>query len=132
MGAGATTSHSLAFIHGTWVDCTPILRTGDGIEYDKKKDVLYAYRHSYAQCHADAGVLVEVLGELMSHRKLDTIGCDHFPHRRVLLARPSRPSRRPAAHPRTPARHNDLDDWAGAEAMPSEEVASGRRCRGAD
>ena len=50
----------------------PALRTGDGIEYDKSKIVLYAYRHSYAQRHADAGVPVDVLRELMSHRKLDT------------------------------------------------------------
>jgi hypothetical protein len=50
----------------------PVLRTADDIEYDKAKVVLYAYRHSYAQRHADAGVPVEVLRELMSHRKLDT------------------------------------------------------------
>jgi hypothetical protein len=50
----------------------PVLHTGDGIEYDKTKIVLYAYRHSYAQRHADAGVPVEVLRELMSHRKLET------------------------------------------------------------
>jgi hypothetical protein len=50
----------------------PVLRTGDGVEYDKSKAVLCAYRHSYAQRHADAGVPVEVLRELMSHRKLET------------------------------------------------------------
>jgi len=49
-----------------------VLRTADDIEYDKRKIVLYAYRHSYAQRHADAGVPVEVLAELMSHRKLET------------------------------------------------------------
>jgi hypothetical protein len=49
-----------------------VLRTADGVEYDKRKIVLYAYRHSYAQRHADAGVPVEVLRELMSHRKLET------------------------------------------------------------
>ena len=54
------------------VDRMPVLRNGDGVEYDKSKIVLYAYRHSYAQRHADAGVPVEVLRELMSHRKLDT------------------------------------------------------------
>jgi len=31
-----------------------------------------AYRHSYAQRHADAGVPIDVLRELMDHRKLDT------------------------------------------------------------
>ena len=50
----------------------PVLHTADGIEFDKGKIFLYAYRHSYAQRHADAGVPVEVLRELMSHRKLET------------------------------------------------------------
>jgi hypothetical protein len=49
-----------------------MLHNADGIEYDKSKIVLYAYRHSYAQRHADAGVPVEVLRELVSHRKLET------------------------------------------------------------
>lgn len=34
--------------------------------------VPYAYRHTYAQRHADAGVPIDVLAELMDHRKLDT------------------------------------------------------------
>jgi integrase len=71
-GRRAITGFSLAFAHRTWVDRMPVLRTGDGVEYDKAKVVLYAYRHSYAQRHADAGVPVEVLRELMSHRKLET------------------------------------------------------------
>jgi integrase len=71
-GRRAITGFSLAFAHRTWVDRMPVLRTADGIEYDKSKIVLYAYRHSYAQRHADAGVPVEVLRELMSHRKLET------------------------------------------------------------
>jgi integrase len=71
-GRRAITGFSLAFAHRSWVDRLPALRTVDGIEYDKTKIVLYAYRHSYAQRHADAGVPVEVLRELMSHRKLET------------------------------------------------------------
>ncbi|HEY3258831.1 MAG TPA: tyrosine-type recombinase/integrase [Pseudonocardiaceae bacterium] len=71
-GRRAITAFSLAFAHRVWVDKLPVLRTSDGIEYDKRKIVLYAYRHSYAQRHADAGVPVEVLRELMSHRKLET------------------------------------------------------------
>ena len=55
-GRRAITAFSLAFAHRTWVDRMPVLRTADGIEYDKTKIVLYAYRHSYAQRHADAGV----------------------------------------------------------------------------
>jgi integrase len=71
-GRRAITSFSLAFAHRTWVDRMPVLHTADGVEYDKAKVVLYAHRHSYAQRHADAGVPVEVLRELMSHRKLET------------------------------------------------------------
>ena len=71
-GRRAITAFSVAFAHRTWIDRMPVLRTADGIEYDKAKIVLYAYRHSYAQRHADAGVPVEVLRELMSHRKFET------------------------------------------------------------
>ena len=71
-GRRAVTAFSVAFAHRVWVDKLPVLRTSDGVEYDKAKVVLYAYRHSYAQRHADAGVPVEVLRELMSHRKLET------------------------------------------------------------
>ncbi|GFG62525.1 hypothetical protein MKUB_00150 [Mycobacterium kubicae] len=74
-GRRAITGFSLAFAHRTWVDRLPVLRNADGVEYDKSKVVLYAYRHSYAQRHADAGVPIEVLRELMSHRKLDTTSC---------------------------------------------------------
>jgi site-specific recombinase XerD len=42
------------------------------VEFDKALVVLYAYRHTYAQRHADAGVPIDVLRELMDHRKLDT------------------------------------------------------------
>lgn len=38
-----------------------MLRTADGAEFDKRKIVPYAYRHTYAQRHADAGVGIDVL-----------------------------------------------------------------------
>jgi integrase len=71
-GRHAITGFSLAFAHRTWITRLPVLRTADGIEFDKRKIVLYAYRHTYAQRHADAGIGIDVLRELMSHRKLDT------------------------------------------------------------
>ena len=71
-GRSAITAFSLAFHHRQWVDRQPALRTADGAEFDNGRVVLYAYRHSYAQRHADAGVPIEVLRELMDHRKLDT------------------------------------------------------------
>lgn len=70
-GTKAITAFSLAFHHRTWVSRMPVLSTADGAEFDKTKIVLYAYRHTYAQRHADAGVGIDVLRELMDHRKLD-------------------------------------------------------------
>ena len=50
----------------------PPLTTAEDTEFDKARIVLYAYRHTYAQRHADAGVPIDVLCELMDPRKLDT------------------------------------------------------------
>jgi integrase len=57
--------------HREWVDALPILRTRDGTEFDKTKITPYAWRHSYAQRHADAGVPIDVLAELLDHRNLN-------------------------------------------------------------
>ncbi|WP_234329657.1 site-specific integrase [Streptomyces viridochromogenes] len=40
--------------------------------FDKTRIFPYAYRHCYAQRHADAGVPVDVLKELMDHRLITT------------------------------------------------------------
>lgn len=71
-GRSAVTAFSVAFHHREWIARLPPLHTTDGAEFDKGRVVLYAYRHSYAQRHADAGVPIDVLRELMDHRKLDT------------------------------------------------------------
>jgi integrase len=71
-GSRAITGFSLAFHHRVWINTIPDLRTADGVEFDKRRAVLYAYRHSYAQRHADAGVPIDVLRQLMDHSKLDT------------------------------------------------------------
>ncbi len=70
-GTRAITAFSLAFAHRTWIKRMPELVTADGVDFDKAKIVLYAYRHTYAQRHADAGVGIDVLRELIDHRKLD-------------------------------------------------------------
>ena len=57
--------------HRTWVDQLPVLRLHDGTEFDKTRIVPYAYRHTYAQRHADAGVAVDVLCQLLDHRTLE-------------------------------------------------------------
>jgi integrase len=54
--------------HRAWVDALPTLRTRDGVVVDKSKITPYAWRHSYAQRHADAGVPIDVLAELLDHR----------------------------------------------------------------
>jgi integrase len=64
-------TESLSERHRTWVDALPPLLRADGSDYDKAKITLYAYRHTYAQRHADAGIPVDVLRELMDHRLLD-------------------------------------------------------------
>jgi hypothetical protein len=42
------------------------------LPFPKEKIFPYAYRHTYAQRHADAGVDVTVLQELMDHRQITT------------------------------------------------------------
>jgi integrase len=54
--------------HREWISTLPVLRTRDGVEVDKTKVTPYAYRHCYAQRHADAGVPIDVLAELLDHR----------------------------------------------------------------
>jgi integrase len=57
--------------HREWVDALPRLHTRDGAEFDKTRITPYAWRHSYAQRHADAGVPIDVLAELLDHRNLN-------------------------------------------------------------
>ena len=54
----------------SWVDSLPKLRGEDGEPYDRSSINVYSFRHSFAQRHADAGVPVEVLAELMGHSRL--------------------------------------------------------------
>ncbi|MFG2515500.1 tyrosine-type recombinase/integrase [Streptomyces sp. NPDC048584] len=69
--------------HRNWVNSLPdflvptvVLRDGERVTemlpYDKANIFPYAYRHTYAQRHADAGVPIDVLRGLMDHRQLDT------------------------------------------------------------
>jgi integrase len=58
--------------HRSWIDSLPALRLEDGRDFDKAAVVLYAYRHSFAQRHADAGTPVDVLKDLMGHRSMST------------------------------------------------------------
>ncbi len=57
--------------HRCWVRGLGPLRGRDGTEFDHSRIVPYAYRHTYAQRHADAGVPIDVLAELLDHRNLN-------------------------------------------------------------
>ena len=70
-GRRALTVAGLEVRHREWVTGLPTLRTRDGGEFDPTRAVLYAYRHTYAQRHADAGVALDVLAELLDHRNLN-------------------------------------------------------------
>ncbi|MET9517998.1 site-specific integrase [Streptomyces sp. NPDC002994] len=59
-------------VHRRWVNAMAPLLLADGTEFPKLEVVPYSYRHSYAQRHADAGTLPDVLRELMGHRSLQT------------------------------------------------------------
>lgn len=61
-----------------WVDALPALTTdaighdGQPVPFERSKVFPYAFRHTYAQRHADAGTPVDVLKELMDHRAAST------------------------------------------------------------
>jgi integrase len=57
--------------HRDWVTSLGPLRARDGTQIGPDRLVPYAYRHTYAQRHADAGVPVDVLAELLDHRNLN-------------------------------------------------------------
>jgi integrase len=57
--------------HRDWVTSLGPLRTRDGSELSPDRLIPYAYRHTYAQRHADAGVPIDVLAELLDHRNLN-------------------------------------------------------------
>jgi hypothetical protein len=61
-----------------WVDSIPHLHAegidpaGQPLNFDRSLIYAYAFRHSYAQRHADAGTPLDVLCELMDHKSVRT------------------------------------------------------------
>ncbi|MGW1929963.1 DUF6262 family protein [Streptomyces sp. NPDC001919] len=61
-----------------WVDSIPHLHDegadphGNPLPFDRALIYAYAFRHSYAQRHADAGTPLDVLRELMDHKSVST------------------------------------------------------------
>jgi integrase len=69
--------------HRAWVDSLPEILVPTVVEedgrpqtkplpFDKRRIFPYAYRHTYAQRHADAGVPADVLRDLMDHDDIST------------------------------------------------------------
>jgi integrase len=82
-GRNAISAEWVGQRHRDWVGSLPPIEVPTAVEqnghlvtkmlpFDKAKIYPYAYRHTYAQRHADAGVDVTVLKELMDHRLLST------------------------------------------------------------
>jgi hypothetical protein len=71
IGSRPVTEDNLIGRHRIWVDSMGPLLLADGTEYGKSLVTPYSYRHSYAQRHADAGVGIDVLRELMDHTSMD-------------------------------------------------------------
>lgn len=75
-GTGHLSANRFAMVLREWVDAIPTLHSdlpgpdGTPLPFDRTLIYPYAFRHSYAQRHADAGVGVEVLKELMDHRDI--------------------------------------------------------------
>lgn len=75
-GPGHLSTNRLVRAIKGWVALIPTLASdlpgpdGTPAPFDRSLIIPYAFRHSYAQRHADAGVAVEVLSELMDHRTI--------------------------------------------------------------
>ncbi|WP_326720424.1 site-specific integrase [Streptomyces sp. NBC_00243] len=82
-GTKPITSEWITQLHRTWVDSMPEFlvpavvevegrRVAKMLPFDKAKIYPYAYRHTYAQRHADANVPPDALRVLMDHLRLNT------------------------------------------------------------
>jgi hypothetical protein len=71
-------SDTVARMLRRWVDDLPELRSdvldadGSPLPFDRSKIFAYAFRHTFAQRHADAGTDLHVLRDLMDHKSVDT------------------------------------------------------------
>jgi hypothetical protein len=72
------TSDDLATALREWVRSLDDLHSdvpgldGKPLPFDRSRVFPYAFRHSYAQRHADAGIAVDILKDLMDHKSVDT------------------------------------------------------------
>jgi len=63
---------ALARVIRRWVGALEVLLDTDGEAFPRGRVIAYAFRHSYAQRHADNGTPVDVLAELMGHANMNT------------------------------------------------------------
>jgi len=70
-GRRPLTVSALSAAHRDWLTSLPPLLLDGGGEFGKDRAVPYSYRHTYAQRHADAGVPIDVLADLLDHRNLN-------------------------------------------------------------
>ncbi|MFJ2867460.1 tyrosine-type recombinase/integrase [Kitasatospora sp. NPDC087314] len=70
-GEKAISESTLSTNTRIWVDALSEITLDNGSVFDKTKIFPYAFRHTYAQRHADAGVPVDVLSKLLDHDTLE-------------------------------------------------------------
>ncbi|WP_406086919.1 tyrosine-type recombinase/integrase [Kitasatospora purpeofusca] len=71
------TADELSGFMSVWRDAIPEILSdvpdlnGDLLPFDRSMIIPYGFRHAYCQRHADAGVPVEVLADLMDHKNME-------------------------------------------------------------
>ncbi|KUL69412.1 MULTISPECIES: tyrosine-type recombinase/integrase [unclassified Streptomyces] len=71
-------SEQISTVIRKWADSVPVLlseefgKDGKRVAFDRSLVYPYAFRHSFCQRYADAGVPIEVLRELMDHKSMQT------------------------------------------------------------
>ena len=71
-GRLAFTAGALNRVLRRWVGALDDLVDSDGHAMVRERVIPYAFRHSYAQRHADNGTPIDVLAELMGHANMNT------------------------------------------------------------
>lgn len=71
-GRLALTAGALNRVLRRWVSALDDLVDSDGHAMVRERVIPYAFRHSYAQRHADNGTPIDVLAELMGHTNMNT------------------------------------------------------------
>ena len=74
---GSRTENGIGRVIRRWVTALEVLLDSDGHASPRERVIAYAFRHSYAQRHADNGTPVDVLAELMGHANMNTTQGDY-------------------------------------------------------